>query len=104
MPSAMMRAIVSVDPPGASGTRIVTGREGKDCALAPPIAQPAASAMATIVFNICVLPDVGYTVAPRIHPGLGGLIRPSPLPQRQSAGNWLDDTRHRVALARVATH
>ena len=70
--------MVSVDPPGASGTKIVTGREGKDCALAPPIAQAAASAMAIIVFIICFLPSVGYTVAPRIRPGLGGLnpLRP----------------------------
>ena len=30
MPSAMMRPIVSVDPPAASGTRIVIGRDGKD--------------------------------------------------------------------------
>src|SRR6476469_2541841 len=78
MPSAMMRAMVSVDPPAASGTRIVTGRDGKDCALAPPIAQPAASAMAIIVFNICFLPGVGYTVAPRIRPGLGGRNPPRP--------------------------
>ena len=56
MPSAMMRAIVSVDPPAASGTRIVTGREGKDCAFAPPIAQAAASAMAIIVFIISLPP------------------------------------------------
>src|SRR4029079_8147234 len=104
MPSAMMRPIVSVEPPAASGTRSVTGRDGKDCAFAAPIAKPAAIAMAIIVFIICVLPNVGYTVAPRIRPGLGGRNRPGPLTQRQSAGNWLDDTRHRVALAGSATH
>src|SRR4051812_25910591 len=89
MPSAMMRAIVSVDPPAASGTSSVTGRDGKDCAFAPAIAQPAASAMAIIAFNICFLPGVGYTVAPRIRLGLGGLTRPGPLPQRHPPGTGL---------------
>ena len=42
---------------------MVIGRDGKDCAFAEPIAQPAASAMAIIVFIICFLPDVLYTVA-----------------------------------------
>src|ERR1051326_3626503 len=89
MPSAMMRAMVSVDPPGASGTRMVTGRDGKDCAFAPPIAQPAASAMAIIVFIICVLPDVGYTVAPRIRPGLGGFDPPRPCLNANPPGTGL---------------
>src|SRR4051812_12748714 len=71
MPSAMMRPIVSVEPPGASGTRIVTGREGKDCAFAEPIKATAPSAMAIIVFIISFLPVVGYRVASRLRPGLG---------------------------------
>ena len=59
MPSAMMRAIVSVEPPVASGTTNGDGRDGKSCAFAPPIAQAAASAMAIIVFIISFLPALG---------------------------------------------
>jgi hypothetical protein len=45
MRSAMMRAVVSVDPPGGNGTISVTGRTGKPCAPAKP--AMAASAAAT---------------------------------------------------------
>src|SRR2546423_12104730 len=49
MPSAMIRPITSVDPPGASGTTSVIGRDGKTCAgaLDTP-ARVAASAIAAI--------------------------------------------------------
>ena len=94
----MMRAIVSVDPPGASGTSIVTGREGKDCAFAPPIAQAAASAMATIVFIISFPPRrwVHSSTSNSPGPRPSASARPGILP-RQSAGNWCDHARPRRA-------
>ena len=39
MPSATMRAMMSVIPPGGNGTIMVTGRDGKACAAA--LAMPA---------------------------------------------------------------
>src|SRR5882672_9179525 len=48
MRSAMMRAAVSVEPPGGNGTTRVIGREGKPCACAA--AAQAANAIAATNF------------------------------------------------------
>ena len=47
MRSPMMRAVVSVEPPGGKGTISVIGRVGKFCAAAMP--DSAANIAATIV-------------------------------------------------------
>src|SRR5262245_54491073 len=89
MPSAMMRAIVSVEPPGASGTMMVTWRVGKSCAAAPPTALVAANARAISSFLIHFLPRLGYTLTSRLRPGIGNPTHARPA--HRAAGTWFDD-------------
>src|SRR5258706_754370 len=58
MRSPMMRAAVSVDPPGGKGTISVIGRAGKDWACAMP--ATTASANAATSFLISIRPYVGF--------------------------------------------
>ena len=77
MPSAMMRPMVSVEPPVASGTTSVTWREGKSCALAVADCQQRRQTHSRPrLFSFHFLPVVLYTLAPRVRRGLGGPRRP----------------------------
>src|SRR5436190_2336910 len=70
--SPMIRAAVSVDPPGGNGTTRLIGRAGKVCACAP--AKPAASATATANFLIppppleCMRKRISHADAARFFP------------------------------------
>ena len=48
----MMRATVSLPPPGAKGTMSVTGRVGNACAKAAPVAAPNAAKSAALAMNL----------------------------------------------------
>src|ERR1051325_9770114 len=61
IPSARMRAIVSVGPPAAKGTTMTTGRVGKVWADAPVMAAAATSAVRTNLFMD--VPVVGKAIA-----------------------------------------
>src|SRR5690349_17977431 len=66
IPSARMRAIVSVGPPAAKGTTMTTGRVGKVWADAPVMAAAATSAVRTNLFMD--VPVVGKAIARGRHP------------------------------------
>ena len=56
MASAMMRAAVSVDPPGGNGTMSVIGRVGKACAPRTPGTSTASTARNAAVNRLSMGP------------------------------------------------
>src|SRR5215470_12971469 len=56
---ASTRAMMSVPPPGGDGTTMRTGRDGYDCALAPPAARQSPSSAAVKPRTIAPAPSTG---------------------------------------------
>jgi hypothetical protein len=80
MRSPITRATVSVGPPAANGTIMVTGRDGKDCARAPPVTAQ----IAKVASSVLIILEIGMDFLPT-NAAAGRHRRPArsrePLPQ-----------------------